>query len=309
MLNTLLQVYAPLVGWTVVGIVIRRLTVGIPWADPRILGRLMYWLGVPLGIIGFLLGTDLSGSEWVAGLMGWVAVAIAAALSWIFWRVRGEQRLTAGQWGSFQLSAMLGNTGYVGFPLCLAVGGMAYFGWALFYDMLCTLFSAYGLGVWVASRSGKHQLSQRQVAVNVLRSPALWSFGFGLLLKGIPVPDLLQESLLRVAWGLIPVSLIMLGMRLGMVDPGHRWFQAGWPIMIKLILVPALVAMLLIPLPIPVMAKLIITLQAGMPPAMATLVLTEEFELDYELTIGSLALGYGLSLLTLPLWILLWGGG
>ncbi len=309
MLTTLLKVYAPLVGWTLVGIGVRRLTLGWAWADPRLLGRGMYWVGVPVGIIGFLLGTDLSGAEWIAGLMGWIGVAIAAGLAWSFWWLRGRRILTAPeQWASFQLSALLGNTGYVGFPICLAVGGIRYFGWALFYDMLCTLFSAYGLGVWLASRYSKRTLPQHEVLTNVLRSPALWSLGAGLLLKQLPLPLMVQTSLTQVAWATIPVSLVLLGMRLGAVDRGHRWFRALWPLLIRLMMVPALIALLLIPVGIPPMAKLIITLQSGMPPAMATLVLTEEFDLDREITLGSIAVGYSLALLTLPLWILLWGG-
>jgi predicted permease len=55
------------------------------------------------------------------------------------------------------------------------------------------------------------------------------------------------------------------------------------------------------------LAKLVLVLQAGMPPAIATLVLAEEYDLDRELTATALALGYVAALLTLPFWLLLWG--
>lgn len=44
-----------------------------------------------------------------------------------------------------------------------------------------------------------------------------------------------------------------------------------------------------------------------MPPAIATLVLTEEYDLDRELTVTALAVGYLAALFTLPLWLGLWG--
>jgi len=38
--------------------------------------------------------------------------------------------------GQFSLAAMVGNTGYLGYPITLAFAGTQYFGWALFYDLL-----------------------------------------------------------------------------------------------------------------------------------------------------------------------------
>jgi predicted permease len=49
---------------------------------------------------------------------------------------------------------MVGNTGYLGFPVILALVGEKYFGWALFYDMLGSAIGAYGLGVVLAARFG-----------------------------------------------------------------------------------------------------------------------------------------------------------
>jgi len=43
------------------------------------------------------------------------------------------------------------------------------------------------------------------------------------------------------------------------------------------------------------------------PPAFATLVLAEAFNLDRELTVTTLAMGSGALLVTLPLWLLVFG--
>lgn len=312
MLETLLPVYAPLIAWTVLGILLRRSMLALKWEwmDPRLLGRWMYWVGVPVSTVGFLQGVDLSGSLWISPLMCWVAVAISVVLSLLFLGVRRRltsQRWQPEQWGSFQLSAMLGNTGYIGFPVCLAVGGTAYFGWALFYDMLGTLFSAYGLGIWIASRYGATHFSQRAIVLNILKSPAVWGFVVGLLLHPLDLPVWMEASLYHFAWAMIPVSLVLLGMRSAQMGSFRNWIGVGGSLFIRLLAVPGLVALILIPLPIPVIGKLLITLQSGMPPAVATLVLTEEFNLDREVTTGAIAIGYALALLTLPLWIGLWG--
>ena len=48
---------------------------------------------------------------------------------------------------------------------------------------------------------------------------------------------------------------------------------------------------------------------AGMPTAFAGLILAEEYELDRELIASSIVLTTGTLLLTIPLWLVLFGQG
>jgi predicted permease len=82
---------------------------------------------------------------------------------------------------------------------------------------------------------------------------------------------------------------------------------AAAALFIKIVVLPLLVGLGLALTPYPPLAKLVLVLQTGMPPAIATLVLAEEYDLDRELTATALALGYVAALLTLPFWLLLWG--
>ncbi|MEN9225237.1 MAG: AEC family transporter [Thermostichus sp. HHBFW_bins_43] len=321
MLTTLVQVYSPLLGWTVLGYLLQK---GMPtdwnrWLGPYPLGRFMFWVGVPLSIVGFLQGVDLSGQIWVAPLICWLSVGLGSGLAsgWLRWQhyLQGKPELadvlppslSSAQQGSFHLAATLGNTGYLGYPICLAVAGAPYFGWALFYDLLGTLFMAYGFGVWVASRHGNSCAQAWQVGVHILRTPALWSFGLGLLLARQPLPGWLSQGLTTFAWGMIPLSLILLGMRLALVNRWGSFQPAGVALFIKLLLVPLLVGIGLAFTPYPPLAKLVLVLQSGMPPAIATLVLAEEYNLDREITVTALGIGYPALLVTLPLWLSLWG--
>lgn len=315
MLNTLFQVYPPLLGWTLLGFFLQK---GLPggwnrWLDPHALGRFMFWVGVPLSIVGFMQGVDLSGQIWVAPLICWLSVGLGFALAstWLWWQHRGVGDVpncwSSAQQGSFHLTATLGNTGYLGYPICLAVAGRAYFGWALFYDLLGTLFMAYGFGVWVASRHGSSHAQPWQVGLHILRTPALWSFAMGLLLTREPLPGWLSQGLAAFAWSMIPLSLMILGMRLAQVKRWGSFLPAGVALLIKIVIVPLLVGIGLAFTPYPPLAKLVLVLQSGMPPAIATLVLTEEYDLDREITVTALAVGYLAALLTLPLWLGLWG--
>ncbi len=348
----------------------------------------MYWIGAPVGVIGFWRGVELNQEVWLAPIVSMTAVGLGGSLAnlWIriwerFDRIRWLRQRSLGsedsqdtqdlevvensqdlqdlqnleiaeksielrdlaekpkelqdladlkdreeqeklkdrgtQWrspnwsdaqrGSFHLTSMLGNTGYLGFPICLAVGGPTYFAWALFYDMLGNVFSVYGFGVWVASRFSRSEVSQLQLLANVIRSPTLWAFGVGVTLSQQPLPFWIDLSLRRFAWTMIPLSLILLGMRLAQVSQWRSFGYAAIALVIKIIIVPVVVGLGLSLTSLPALPRLMITLQAGMPPAIATLVLAEEYNLDREITVAALAVGYVAALLTLPIWVALWG--
>ncbi len=313
MLETLVGVYLPLLGWTGLGLLLQKVLPPslLARVGPQQLGRFLYWVGVPVSIIGFLRQADLNGQEWLAPLVCWVAVALAAALA-LFWVlvVTPQRKISAELWlppeqGSFHLTSMLGNTGYIGFPVCLAIGGTHFFGWAVFYD-LGNLLCSYGLGVWIASYYSQNRGRPSNLAFNVIRNPSMAAFILGLLLNPLILPSWLDQGLQRFAWGMVGLSLILLGMRLAQISGWRYPFRAGIALLIKLILVPGLVSVILLQLPIPEMGKLILALQAGMPPAIASLVLTEEYNLDREMTIATMTIGYIAALITLPLWAQLW---
>jgi hypothetical protein len=54
--------------------------------------------------------------------------------------------------------------------------------------------------------------------------------------------------------------------------------------------------------------QLVIVLQMAMPPAFATLVIAEAYNLDRELSVTALAVGSLGLLVTLPIWLWLFGG-
>jgi predicted permease len=265
----------------------------------------MYWIGVPVSIIGFLREVDLTGGIWIAPLVHWGAVGLGACLA-LGWLALPFHTLTSPrQRGSFQLASVLGNTGYIGFPICQAIGGSEYFGWAVFYDLLGTLFSAYGLGVGIASYFGTKPYTRLQVIANMIQSPSIWAFGVGLATTSFSFPEWVERGLYYFAWGMIPISLMVLGMRLALVKSWQSFGSASVALSIKLMGMPLVVGIFLAWSPLPELGKLMLILQAGMPPAIATLVLSEEFDLDRDITVCALALGYVLALITLPAWILI----
>lgn len=307
LLPLLLAIYAPLLGWISLGMLLARCFPHTVAQGSRWIGPFLYWVGVPLSTVGFLRQTALPGEVWLAAVMAYVSYGVAwlgSALWRWWWQSRGE-KLSPIQWASFQLAAMLGNTGYLGYPIGLAVGGAEYFGWVLVFDLLGTLFGAYGLGTWVAARSSLR--SPWDPWWQVGRSPAIWGFVVGVGTKGWALPPVGEQFLRGFAWGMIPLMLVLLGVRLVRIPGRYPWGLLGGAVVIRLLWVPLLVGLITLALPLAPLARLMIILQAGMPPAMATLVLAETYHLDQDLTVATLAVGTLGILLTLPLWLWLWG--
>ncbi|XHX80001.1 MAG: AEC family transporter [Stenomitos frigidus ULC029] len=315
--DNLLTIYVPLLGWTLVGWVGGRL---LPATVSTALGKFLFWVGVPISIVAFLRHAELAASLWLAPVVAWVAMLLGVGVSW-WLSGRSPLRtvclplpLTQQTRGSFLLAAMLGNTGYIGYPIALAFVGSRDFAWSLFYDLLGSTPGAYGLGVAIAAHfsrekaDGEALSKQWQAAHTMVKNPALWSFGLGLSYRNVPMPPLLENSLRGVAWLVVALSLVLIGMRLSQLSSFKHVKPALLSVGIKMLLVPLLVGMGLWMLGVTGLVYRAMVLQMAMPPAFATLVLAEAYDLDQELTVTALIIGCLVLVLLLPFWLWLCAG-
>lgn len=283
-----------------------------PWNQlvPTYLGKFLFFVGVPLSIVIFLRRADLSQTVWLAPVVAWVAILLALLCSRI-WIQPYKQGWVRPSQGTFSLAAMLGNTGYLGFPIVLLLPqlGPDYFGWALFYDVLGTLFGAYGLGVLLAERASADRPAQGRTlgksALILLKNPTILAVGVGLLLRPVPLVPPVELALSGLAWVIIMLALVMMGMRLQQLRSWGHVRPAVMAVAIKMVLVPLVIGMGLTAVGIEGPVRLVLVLQSGMPCAFATLVLSETYQLDRDLAVTAVGLSSLLLLATLPLWI--WG--
>ncbi len=301
----LLQLYLPLVILVLSGFVLGG---KLPATIPLYLGQFLFWVGVPLSIVAFLRQTDLSGAIWVAPVVAWVAIFLGAGLAWMWINWQSNRKTAVNSWskptqGSFILAAMVGNTGYLGYPVTLAFVGTQYFGYALFYDLLGTTLGAYGLGVVIAAAYGGGVQNQWQLLKAIAINPSLWSFGAGLLFRQVPLPALAEATLHNLGWAIVALSLVLIGMRLRQLNSWHSLPKASISLSIKMLLVPLFLGSILSLFGITGGAKLAIVLQMAMPPAFATIVIAEVYNLDRDLSVTALAVGSGGLLVTLPIWL------
>ncbi|MGB3755063.1 MAG: AEC family transporter [Rivularia sp. (in: cyanobacteria)] len=304
MLENILELYFKLIATVLIGFLLGR---WLPNTALNRLGKFLFWIGVPIGIVAFLRKADLSGAIWIAP-----AVAYAAMLLGAFFAIVGIKLqsyftntvLSPPTQGSLIISAMAGNTGFLGYPITLALYGTQYFAWGLFYDLLGSLFVTWGFGSIIAARFGGSATNFWQISKVILINPALWSFGFGLLFRQVEISPSAEFVLDKLGWSGVGLSLILIGMRLSKLTSWHNLPASGISVAIKMLLIPLVFGITFRFLGLTGTSAKVILLQTAMPPAFSTLIIAEIFNLDSDLAVTTVAAGTLLLLLTLPMWLL-----
>ncbi|PSB18106.1 AEC family transporter [Phormidesmis priestleyi ULC007] len=328
MVETLLHAYTPLIFWTGLGILSFRF---VPQTLPHLLGRSLYWVGVPWQIFALARQTDFSHQAGLAPAVTLATLGTGLILAWSalqalsFWlkqdgfqehENQGKQLrswlppLDRPQQGTFVIASMLGNTGFVGLgiiPALLNAGDMS---WAIFFSVTQNLVGTYGIGVLIASYYGRSAQPNHWWLLlrDVLLVPSLWAFTIGYLTQSIPFPDLAELAIDSSLLFVIPASFLLMGMRLSQLQGWRSLRTALIPVTLKIMVLPSLVALGTTLLGLSGDSRLSLVLMAGMPSAFASLILSEEYNLDRDLASSSIALSTIGLLLVIPLWLSLFGG-
>lgn len=338
MTDSLVRAYLPLFFWTGLGVILLRF---LPEFLPRLLGRSLYWVGVPLEILALARQTHYSAQVGLAPLLTIAVLIVGMILAWIclqslrsLERSRSKEtqpdkseavaiaELAVGlpeadrAWhlrarrGSFLLTSVIGNTGFVGLAIAPAFVDPAYASWLVLYSVTQNVVGTYGIGVYLASFYGRslqknHGWTQIR---DVLTVPSLWAFAIGYLTQSVVLPESVDLGLQASVWVVIPAALLLMGMRISQLKGWRSLRLAIVPALFKVLIMPILVGVAAIALNLESDACLALVLMAGMPSAFAGLILAEEYDLDRELIASSIVLSTGLLLLTIPLWLVLFGG-
>ena len=209
---------------------------------------------------------------------------------------------------SLQLGAMVGNTGYFGLPVAIALLPSEALGFSVIYDLIGTLIT-WSAGPLLLSPG---QSSAR--AVTLLKTPVVQALILALPLGLTPWGPLLGEWLWLPARIVLWLLLLLVGMRLGLVlqridqaDQGERPSLSA-ALVIKLLLLPALMWLLSGLLQLPELMRQALVLQAAAPTAMSVLLLAQAADAQgaggkETLPAARLVLwSSGAAVLSLPLW-------
>ena len=165
----------------------------------------------------------------------------------------------------------------------------------------------FGLGTTVAAWLRGRSTNVGRSLVVGLCNPTLLGTILGIFLQRYRWPEPVEASLQGFAWGTLVLAVVLVGMRLSYWRP-RRSLSKVWPgLLIKLGIMPLMVGLVLRGMGVTSPLLLTMVLQAAMPPAFATLVVAEAYDLDREVAVTAIAVGTGMVLLLLPMWLWVFG--
>lgn len=283
-------------------------------ADPaRVLSAIAFYIFVPALLFRTTARIDVSALPWHTLAAFFVPAALLQLAAYGAFARRAGDRPGATP-GVRAMSASFGNSTQFGIPVTAAVFGEPGLG------LLVALISLHALVLLtlattlieldMARAAGRSSLLRtlRGTARNTLIHPVVLPVVAGLAwnLTGWPLPAPLDEALLLLAGGVVPLCLVLMGVSLAFYGLGPRWRDALPVVLLKLVVLPALVFAVakgvfgLGGLPLSV-----VTVMAALPTGANALILAQRYRVQEAETTGALVLstlGFGL---TLPLWLAL----
>jgi predicted permease len=263
--------------------------------DSRPLGRVIFYILGPVLIFNLLTTSQLK-VENILVMMGYsltvmlVSGGIALLIGKLF---RLEWPLLT----IILLTTLFGNNGNYGLPLISFAFGEEALTYASIYFVTNSLM-LYTLGVVIASLG---HLKLKDALVGLLKVPAVYSILLALIFiyTGWQLPSPIQKTINLAAGGAIPAMLILLGLELQKVEWTHKFKALSVPIFVRLILGPVVGLGVAIVYGLGTSLRNVGIIQGGMPSAVMTTILANEYKLDTSLVTAIVFISTILSPLTL----------
>jgi predicted permease len=245
------------------------LGIRFPALPGRLATPLIHW-GIPISLVALLLRAGFRAELLTAALMA----AVASGLGLLLMRLPALGRRIPE--GSLQLGCIVGNTGYWGLPVALALLPAEAIGFTIAFDLMATLIT-WSLGPLLVDRRAGGVRRQLRVLAT---SPAMRGLALAALLQQTPWSAALAAWLWWPARLVVLVALALVGMRLGLMLRRRPAGLVGGnvpvaPLVGKLLVLPAAMLLLAGLLGMPTPLRDAVVLQAAAPTALSVLLLTE----------------------------------
>jgi malate permease and related proteins len=220
--------------------------------------------------------------------LGLVASSLGAFGAW--WVSSRVLRLPAPQTGAVVSAVLCVNTGYLGYPLTVALLGRHELSTAVLYDVLVSgpslLLGAFAVGAAFGTEAG--ETPRQRVRAFFTRNPPLYAAIAGILAPSALAPSLLVDISQALIVAILPIGFFAVGATLAenaehgqlpMPPPLSR------PVLVALVsrlaVVPALLMLLAAPLiHLPAAYRLL----SAMPSGLNSMVVAHAYGLDMEIT-------------------------
>ncbi len=249
----------------------------------------------PCQVFSGLLGATFRPGE-VLELFLAVAASLATLAALALFSVRALGR-EEGFRHPFLLTVLFANTGYYGLPVCYLAFGKEGFAVAAIY-MVCATILTNTVGVYLAARGAA---SRGQALATTVRSPILWSLVLSFAVKGAGIdrPAWAFLAVDCIAYGAIPLVLVLLGAQLALLEPARDLKPIACSAALRLAAGPAIGAGVAALFGFPHLVRQVFVVESAMPTAVIVGLFALTFDSEPQFVSGAVLLSTLVSPLTL----------
>jgi hypothetical protein len=188
----------------------RRWPLGAANAARQALLLILYVLLPPV-IFFNLASADIDLDHGVGLGLAIVAISLASLLAW--WIASRVLKLSRPQVGAVVCAVLSVNTGYLGYPMTVALLGRSQLSTAVLYDVLvtgpCVMLGAFAVGAAFGTKAGENP--RQRVRAFFTRNPLLYAAIAGLLVPKALAPALLVDASQLLVIAILPIGFFAVG--------------------------------------------------------------------------------------------------
>jgi predicted permease len=249
---------------------------------------LLLYVFLPPVIFFNIAKANIDLSHGVGLLLGIVASSLGAVFAYLI--ASRALKLPRFQVGAVVCAILSVNTGYLGYPMTVALLGRHQLSTAVLYDVLvtgpCLLLGAFAVGAAFGTKAGENP--RQRLRAFFTRNPALYAAILGLLAPRALAPTALVDASQALIVAILPIGFFAVGATLA-ENAEHGELPMPPPItrpvvltvLTRLAVVPGLLMLLAAPLiHLPAAYRLL----SAMPTGLNSLVVAHAYGLDMEIT-------------------------
>lgn len=290
-----------------IGMMLQRVR-AIPANAHIVLNRYVIYVALPALALVHVPYIELHRELLFPVATAWILFLAAVPVVLLVVRIQGWSRQTT---GCLILTAGLGNTAFLGYPVIEALYGAEGVQVALLVDQPGTFVVTSTLGIVVAGIYSEGRRRKRELARSVLTFPPFLVFIMALVmnLSGIGPEGVALGVLEQFAATLTPIALISIGLQLNFSGAAEQIRPLAFGLLYKMLLAPALIFLLYVwAFGGEGLLVRVSIMQAAMPPMITGSIIATTYGLNARLAALMAGVGVPVAVVTLAFWYLILGG-
>ncbi|RAI44150.1 AEC family transporter [Rhodoplanes roseus] len=287
----------------------------------RLFSRMAMTIAIPLYMIVSMTKSYSKQDLLQAGTAAAVPILVMLSLYTIGVGVSFLARVPVHRRGAFQAMFFVSNSGFVGFPVNVALFGEAALPYAVIYYLLQTMLfwtiGAYGLSLdgprFAGVRNGVAVAAARPAfglgtLKNILTPPLVGSaVAVILILGGIRLPTFLNSTFVYLGAMTTPLAMLFLGIAIHVSNlKTVRMSRDMWILVAaRFLIAPALVVLVTSLIPVPDLMRKVYIIEAAMPVMTQVSIAARAYDADANYIAVMTAITTVMALFTIPAYFVL----